>query len=78
MPNVRLTVDNKVEFDNDLGEWVKKPPSFIQSRIQPGFKVERWAMAVIAAIADAVQRNIALDIEVLTRKHGWQVTVDER
>lgn len=74
MAHVRLTVDDRVEYDGDLGEWVATPPSVFRDRLNPNTTPEEWVKAAMLSVAEAIMRNRPVDIVVQTG-NPWTMTV---
>jgi len=75
MTHLSITINNHVEFDGELGDWVSKPPTFIKNIIKPGqARPEGHWLAIMAATTDAVTKNQATAISVNTWPDGWAMT----
>jgi len=75
MSHVKLTVNNKVEFDDELTEWKDTPPDFIKDVVKPGFKPEPYLQHVMVAMSGALTSGQDTGINVKTFPDGWAMTV---
>jgi hypothetical protein len=74
---IRIVIDNKVEFDDDLDEWVSQPPDFAKDMIKPnGVRPEAHLLGIMMAMSNAVVLNEATSITVKTYVDGWTMTVE--
>lgn len=84
MARVRITIDDSVEFDGDLSEWIATPPSFFRDRLASNIRPEPWMKALMLSVTDAVMLDQAVDIVVCTKPLGvpngtpisWTMAVD--
>lgn len=75
MSRIRITIDDKVEFDGNPGEWVSTPPDFIKDVIKPDGRPQPHMQGVMMAMTNAVMRDEATSISVKTWTDGWTMTV---
>jgi hypothetical protein len=75
MSRVQIVIDDTLEFDGDLNEWVSTPPDFIKDRIKPGMTPQPHMKGVLMAMTDAVLQDQAISINVKTWTDGWTMTV---
>lgn len=75
MSHVRLQINDVVEFDDEISEWVARPPEFVKEAIRPGAAPEPWLKAVMLALTDAVVMKQSADIRVHHDEKGWLVGV---
>lgn len=75
MPNVRIDIDGKTEFDGKLDQWTQTPPDFIRDNFQPSMKPEPHMQAVLVAMTDAIMRDEDVYISIETASDGWGMGV---
>lgn len=75
MSRVKITIDDRVEFDGDLGEWIATPPSFFRDRLTSNIRPEPWLKAVMLSVTDAVMLAKPVEITVHTGQSRWSIEV---
>lgn len=75
MSHVRVQINDVVEFEGELSEWVARPPEFVRDAIAPGAVPQPWLKAVMLAITDAVTMKQPADIRVRHDDEGWLLGV---
>lgn len=78
MTHVRITIDDKIEFDGSVSEWKRQPPDMFIDYIKPGAQPKPHMIAVATAMSDAVMRQRSTDIDATTDVDGWTVKVRYR
>lgn len=77
MANVKVTVDDEVIADGDLGQWSNNPPPLLEEQLKAGARPRPWMRALLLTVADAAMRDRAMDITVHTKPgDGWTLDVD--
>lgn len=76
MTAIRIVIDDKVEFDGELGEWVQQPPDFAKDLIKPnGVRPEPHMLGVMMEMRNALILDRATTITVKTYVDGYTMTV---
>ena len=75
MPDIRLTVNDTVEFDGDLGEWKDTPPDVFKDALKPGPN-QPWLQAVMVVFMYAMTADQSVNIDVTHRSNRWNVGVE--
>jgi hypothetical protein len=76
MPGARITVNDHVLFDDDLGTWRENPPDFARELIKPGVRPQPYFKAVLIAMADAALVDHSVIIDVVVRDPSdWTMRV---
>jgi len=75
MTNVKITIDDNVEYDGDLGEWVQKSPDFVRDHIKPGVQPKPHMVAIMMLVGDAIKQDQPVAVEATTRSYGWDLKV---
>lgn len=76
MAHARITIDGKIELDENLGNWQARPPEFLKQMVQPSSKPEPYIKAVGITLADALLTGTDVAIDVTTKSDGsWSMDV---
>ena len=76
MTNVRIVVNDSVEFDGDPGEWQQQPPDLFKEVIKPDAKPRPWLAAIMAELTDAYMRQESVNIDVTYRSNRWEMKAE--
>lgn len=76
MAHTRITIDNNVVLNSDLGDWQQQPPDFVQAQLRPGAKPQPWMKALLVTMAEAAATDQPLTANITTRAGGWTLAVD--
>ena len=77
MAKVKLTINDKVEIDGDLGEWTSEPPEFLSRQLKPGAKPQPYMQAILLAVTHAVMTDRSVVIDAFHRSNRWNINVQE-
>lgn len=75
MSRVRIIINGNVKMDENLGDWLEKPPSFIRDHMKPGTTHQPYMKMVLIAMTEAVMSDASVQIAADTVKDGYTVTV---
>lgn len=75
MTHIRIVIDEKVEFDDDLDRWKAEPPDYFKDMINPHAKPEPWMKAIMIVMADAAMTGQSVSIEAVTGDDKWAIGV---
>ena len=78
MTNIRITVNDVVEFDGDPGEWKDQSPEIFRGMLKPGAPLRPWLNHVALAMADAVKADQSVHIDVQHRSNRFVLKVEDR
>lgn len=75
MMRISVTINDKLEFDGDPGEWASTPPDFLKDVIKVDGRPQPHMQGVAMAMTNAVMRHEPTSINVKTWTDGWTMTV---
>lgn len=78
MSYVCVDIDDRVVFEGEFGEWLERPPEFLEPYLTPQATPEPWMQGVMMALLNAVLTGTAYNITVLTWITGWSIKVERR
>lgn len=78
MSYVRVEIDERVVFEGEFGEWLERPPDFLEPYLTPNAAPEPWMQAVMVSMLNAVLTGVGYNITVHTWITGWSVSVERR
>lgn len=78
MPSLRITVDDKVVMDGDMGTWTTEPPFISEQKLAIAAKKDQpWAIPVLSLVAKAATGAHIQAIDIRTGLKGWTLSVTE-
>jgi hypothetical protein len=80
MTDIRIVVNDTVEFDGEPGEFKQKPPDLFRDMIdpKPGGTFKPWLNHIAMAMADSIKMDQSVDIVVQHRSNRWEMKVEQR
>ena len=75
MTHVRICIDEKTLFNDDLDVWQATPPDQFKDMIKPGSTPEPWMKAIMIVMADAAMTGQSVSIEATTGVSWWSMEV---
>lgn len=78
MATMKLTVNDDVILDGDLGEWTDNPPALLTDQLKAGAKPRPWMRAVLLTVADFATGKQSMDVNVQHRSNRWTLAVEYR
>lgn len=75
MTHVRIVIDEKVLFDDELDVWKATPPDAFKDMLTPGARPEQWMKAIMIVMADAALTGQSVSIEAATGPDRWAMEV---
>jgi hypothetical protein len=76
MPQIKVTIDNTVVMDGDLGSWTDDPPEILTEQLKAGARPAPHMRALLGVIAEVALTGKNLQADVQTRTDGWALTVN--
>lgn len=80
MARARITINGRIEMDENLGNWQARPPEFLKKMVQPASHPEPHIKAVGIVLADSLLTGHDVSIDVTTDgdEHGtWSMQVSQ-
>lgn len=76
MPTLRVTVNDVVVMDGDLGKWSSEPPFITEQQLAIANKqAQPWSMPLLMTIRQALMGEPTRAIDIHTRTDGWTLEV---
>lgn len=76
MSHFRLKVNGDIEFDGQVGEWLRKPPDFVEDHLRPGAAAKPYMKCVMIVFTESVMTNRSVAITVTHNEKQWSMTVE--
>lgn len=78
MAHARITINGRIEMDENLGNWQARPPEFLKKMVQPASHPEPHIKAVGIVLADSLLTGHDVAIDVTTDGDGtWTMQVSQ-
>jgi len=79
MTHARITINGKIEMDDNLGNWQARPPEFMKKMVEPSSKPEPHIKAVGITLADSLLtgHDVAIDVTTDEAAGTWSMTVSQ-
>lgn len=79
MAHARITINGKIEMDENLGNWQARPPEFLKQMVQPASRPEPHIKAVGIVLADSLLtgHDVAIDVRTDDATGEWTMTVSQ-
>lgn len=79
MAHARITINGKIEMDDNLGNWQSPPPEFLKKMVQPASKPEPHIKAVGIVLADSLLsgHDVAIDVTTDPATGEWSMSVSQ-
>ena len=78
MAHARITIDGKIEMDDNLGDWQARPPEFLKKMVEPASRPDPHIKAVGIVLADSLMTGHDVAIDVVTDTDGsWTMSVSQ-
>jgi hypothetical protein len=72
--NVRIVINDTVEFDGPVDDWEHRPPDAFKDVIKPGADPKPWLKAILVTMAEAVMKRESMTI--IHRSNRWSMMVE--
>jgi len=76
-PHVRIVIDEKILFDDNLDVWKATPPDAFKDMLTPGAQPQQWMKAIMIVMADAAMTGQSVAMEVITGQDRWSMEVEK-
>lgn len=76
MPQVKLTINQRVVMDIDISRWNSEPPAITELKLKTA--EQPWAIPTMQAIAAAAIKQQSTDITVTTTDTMWTLQVEQQ